>query len=76
MIQKNIKKRMIDLDIERYEDLANISGIPRATLYRYMSGSKIPDEAILKLAVALQSTPNDLLGWEEYSNAEKTSNRD
>lgn len=48
-----------------YQDLANLTGLSKSTLQRYVSGSirNIPISKLKALADALQCSPDWLLGW-------------
>jgi transcriptional regulator with XRE-family HTH domain len=45
-------------------DLSERSGIPLATLSRIERGGRIKDDVLLRLADALEVSPNDLIGWQ------------
>lgn len=65
-LKDNIKKLRNSLGMT-LEDLAQQIGVSRQTIQRYESGviSNIPSDNIEKLALALQTTPADLMGWEK-----------
>lgn len=44
-------------------DLSERSGVPLATLSRIERGGRIKDDVLLRLADALEVSPNDLIGW-------------
>lgn len=47
-------------------ELAAILGITRQSLYNYESGIREPNNDLLvKIAIALDTTPNELLDWTE-----------
>ncbi len=49
-----------------YRDLSEMTGISKTAIQRYATGDteKIPVDRIIKLAGALGTTPEALLGWE------------
>ncbi len=73
-IGERIKKLRIKLDIKA-EDLAEILGVSRATIYRYESEDikKLPVKVLEPLAKALKTTPAYLMGWEETPNFKEES---
>lgn len=68
MLSENIKnlrkKRKMSL-----EQLAEMVGTSRQTIYRYETGaiSNVPPDKVESLARALGATPAELMGWEEIS---------
>ena len=65
-IGNRIKQRRIDLDISA-EELADMIGKSRATIYRYENGDieNLPTTILEPLAEALNTTPAYLMGWED-----------
>lgn len=65
-IAKRIKDRRESLGYS-YQDLANITGMSKSTLQRYENGGikNVPLSRLDTLAVALQTTPSFLMGWEK-----------
>lgn len=63
-IGNRIKQRRIDLDISA-EDLSDMIGKSRATIYRYENGDikNMPTTVLEPLAEALRTTPEYLMGW-------------
>lgn len=63
-IGDRIKMRREQLDIS-VDDLAKIVNKNRATIYRYESGGieNLPTTILKPLADALQTTPSELMGW-------------
>ena len=49
-------------------DLANALGTSKQTIHRYENGiiANVPPEKVEQLALALNVTPSELMGWEEY----------
>ena len=68
-IGNRIKERRIELGLSA-DDLANRIGKSRATVYRYENGDieNMPTTVLEPLAKALETTPADLMGWEEDEN--------
>lgn len=64
-IGERIKKRRQELGYS-VEDIAKKLGKNRATVYRYESGDieNMPTYVLEPLAIALDTTPAELLGWE------------
>lgn len=50
-----------------YQELADATGLSKSTLQRYETGDikNIPLSKVKSLAAALQTTPAELMGWEE-----------
>ena len=65
-IGERIKKRRKELHIS-IDELSKMTGKNRATLYRYENGEieKIPLDILEPIANALQTTPHELMGWDE-----------
>lgn len=65
-IGNRIKQRRIELDISA-DELADMIGKSRATVYRYENGyiEKLPTTVLEPLASALQTTPAYLMGWDD-----------
>ena len=63
-----IKQRRLELGLSA-DDLANKIGKSRATIYRYENGDieNMPTPILEPLAKALDTTPADLMGWNESS---------
>ena len=64
-----IKQRRLELGLSD-DDLANKIGKSRATIYRYENGDieNMPTPILEPLAKALDTTPADLMGWNESSS--------
>lgn len=67
-IGDRIKNRRLSLNMT-LEDVAKKVGITRQTVQKYESGvvGNIPSDKIELLATALQTTPSELMGWEQIS---------
>lgn len=61
-----IKKRREELNIS-VDELANLIGKNRATIYRYERGDieNLPTPVLKPLAKALKTTPEFLMGWDD-----------
>ena len=59
-----------------YGNLTKLTGIPKSALQRYATGEtkKIPIDRIEKIAIALHSTPEYILGWDEMGYGPKIKN--
>lgn len=58
------------------DDVAKKVGVSRQTIQRYESGviSNIPSDNIEKLALALNTTPMEIMGWNTAGNIQATTN--
>ena len=65
-VGKRIKQRRKELKISA-DELAQILGKDRSTIFRYEKGDieKLPIDILEPIAVALRTTPQYLMGWEE-----------
>lgn len=64
-VNERIKERRLELGMT-LEQVAEKLGVKRPTIFRYESGAiNIKLSTIRKLAEALQTTPEDLMGWQE-----------
>lgn len=65
-IKDLIKSKRLQLGLT-LEELGNKVGVSKATVLRWESGEiqNMRREKIAKLAIALQTTPEYLMGWEE-----------
>lgn len=68
----DISKKILNLiqkkDIS-YGELSNLTGIPKSALQRYATGEteKIPIDRLRKIAAAIGTSPEYLMGWEVTS---------
>lgn len=51
--------------------LSNLTGISRQSIMKIEKGSQPTAHMIMKLCIALNVTPNELLGWKEKLNGER-----
>lgn len=64
-VNERIKERRLELGMT-LEQVAEKIGVKRPTIFRYESGAiNIKLSTIRKLAEALQTTPEYLMGWQE-----------
>lgn len=68
-IGERIKQRRNELKMSA-DDLAKKLGKDRSTIYRYEKGEieNIPADILVPIAMALETTPQDLIGWEDSSS--------
>lgn len=61
-----LRRKEIGLSAEK---VAEHLGVSPATIYRYEKGDieKVPGDSLAEIAKILRTTPNYLMGWEEYS---------
>ena len=70
-VNERIKERRLQLGLT-LEEVAQKIGVKRPTVFRYESGViNIKLSTIKKLAEALQTTPEDLMGWQEDKTPKK-----
>ncbi len=76
MIGKRIREQR-KLKRMTLEDLAIAVGTSKQTIQRYESGviANIPNERIVAIAKALETSPSNLLGWSERGDLEYSSIR-
>ena len=72
-IGQRIKQRRKELGLTA-DQLGEMLGKNRATIYRYENGEieSLPIEIIKSIADFLQTTPADLMGWEEVQKNNDT----
>lgn len=68
-LKDNIKAKRLEAGMT-LEELSKKVGVSRQTIHRYESGviNNIPSDNIEKIAQALNTTPQYLMGWEEDHN--------
>ena len=66
-----IKQRRLEIGLSA-DELATRIGKSRATIYRYENGDieNMPTSVLEPLAKALDTTPADLMGWEQSNEVE------
>ncbi len=70
-IGERIKNRRLELGMSA-DDIADLIGKGRATIYRYENGEieKLPTTVLEPIAKALQTTPAYLMGWEDEKQSQ------
>ena len=63
---REILKEQLAIRNISYGELSKLTGIPKSTLQRYVTGTtiKIPMEAVNKIEQALNLNPGTIMGWE------------
>lgn len=66
---QRMKARRKELGLSA-EHIADILGVSPATIYRYENGDieKVPGDRLKPIATALQTTPQALMGWEDFQS--------
>lgn len=65
LVAKRISRKLVANNIKKI-DLAERTGIPKQTISRYMTGQRKPTyDKIVKIAQALNCTPDDLINIDE-----------
>lgn len=73
-LAKNLKKRAKELDLTDAE-IARRTGLPVRRYGHYATGYREPNlDTLLVICEALDTTPNDLLGWQASGKGKKGSN--
>lgn len=59
-----------------YSELSKLTGIAKSTLQRYETGttSKIPMDVIDKISIALNISPQQLMGWDKNHKSDQETN--
>lgn len=70
-IRGRVKNRRLELGLS-LQDVAQRTGMSKSTLQRYETGSikNLPLDKLDTLAKALETTPQDLMGWSRQEDAE------
>ena len=72
-LAKNLKKRAKELDLTDAE-IARRTGLPVRRYGHYATGYREPNlDTLLVICEALDTTPNDLLGWQETGKGKKSA---
>lgn len=72
-LAKNLKKRAKELDLTDAE-IARRTGLPVRRYGHYATGYREPNlDTLLVICEALDTTPNELLGWKEAGKGKKGS---
>ena len=59
--EKELRKKMIDLDIKTINELAVKSGVSKPTIYEYLNGKSPISAAFVRLCSYLDVRPTDIL---------------
>ena len=72
-LAKNLKKRAKELDLSDAE-IARRTGLPVRRYGHYATGYREPNlDTLLVICEALDTTPNEILGWTEAGKGRKTT---
>ncbi|WP_238317898.1 helix-turn-helix domain-containing protein [Faecalibacterium gallinarum] len=59
--EKELRKRMIDLDIKTINELATKAGVSKPTIYEYINGKSPLSSAFVRLCEYLNVAPYEIL---------------
>lgn len=59
--EKELRKKMIDLDIKTINELATKAGVSKPTIYEYINGKSPLSAAFIRLCDYLSVNPRDFL---------------
>lgn len=59
--EKELRKKMIDLDIKTINELATKSGVSKPTIYEYINGKSPLSVAFIRLCDYLDVNPHEIL---------------
>ncbi|MBO5167958.1 MAG: helix-turn-helix transcriptional regulator [Phascolarctobacterium sp.] len=59
--EKELRKKMIDLDIKTINELATRAGVSKPTIYEYINGKSPLSAAFTRLCDYLNVEPNEIL---------------
>ncbi len=59
--EKELRKKMIDLDIKTINELAVKSGVSKPTIYEYINGKSPLSAAFIRLCNYLDMEPHEIL---------------
>lgn len=74
--EKELRKKMIDLDIKTINELATKAGVSKPTIYEYINGKSPLSAAFIRLCDYLNVDPHEILIEAETTSAETTSTED
>ena len=69
--EKEIRKKMIDLDIKTINELATKSGVSKPTIYEYINGKSPLSAAFIRLCDYLNVNPHEILVESETTSTEE-----
>lgn len=68
--EKELRKKMIDLDIKTINELAIKAGVSKPTIYEYINGKSPLSAAFIRLCDYLNVDPHEILIESETSSTE------
>lgn len=68
--KKELRKKMIDLDIKTINELATKAGVSKPTIYEYMNGKSPLSAAFIRLCDYLNVNPHEILIETETTSTE------
>ena len=68
--EKELRKKMIDLDIKTINELATKAGVSKPTIYEYLNGKSPLSAAFVRLCNYLNVNPHEILIENETSYME------
>ena len=69
--EKELRKKMIDLDIKTINELATKSGVSKPTIYEYINGKSPLSTAFIRLCDYLTLDPHEILIETETTSTEE-----
>lgn len=69
--EKELRKKMIDLDIKTINELATKSGVSKPTIYEYINGKSPLSAAFIRLCDYLNVNPHEILVESETISTEE-----
>lgn len=69
--EKELRKKMIDLDIKTINELATKSGVSKPTIYEYINGKSPLSAAFIRLCDYLNVNPHEILVESEIISTEE-----
>lgn len=68
--EKELRKRMIDLDVKTINELATKAGVSKPTIYEYINGKSPLSAAFIRLCDYLNVDPYEILIETETTSTE------
>ena len=68
--EKELRKKMIDLDIKTINELATKAGVSKPTIYEYINGKSPLSAAFVRLCDYLNVGPHEILIESETTSTE------
>lgn len=68
--EKELRKKMIDLDIKTINELATKAGVSKPTIYEYINGKSPLSAAFVRLCAYLNVAPHEILIKSETTSLE------